>query len=73
MIEGRGPKINVALELSRFFSTFCCINLKQQVEKTQKSAEAGCLNLFKFAQLFIIILLLLLFVQCCKKSKVERT
>ncbi len=29
------------------FSTFCCINLKQEVEKTQKSAEAGCLN-FKF-------------------------
>ncbi len=26
------------------FSTFCCINLKQEVEKTQKSAEAGCLK-----------------------------
>ncbi len=34
------------------FSTFCCINLKQQVEKTQKSAKAGFLKLFKFAQLF---------------------
>ncbi len=33
------------------FSTFCCINLKQEVEKTQKSAEAGCLN-FKVAHLF---------------------
>ncbi len=33
----------------RRFSTFCCINLIQQVEKTQKSAEAGCLN-FKLAQ-----------------------
>ncbi len=30
------------------FSTFCCINLKQLVEKTQKSAKAGCLN-FKLA------------------------
>ncbi len=29
------------------FSTFCCINLKQEVEKTQKSAEAGCLKIFK--------------------------
>ncbi len=26
------------------FSTFCCINWKQQVEKTQKYAEAGCLK-----------------------------
>ncbi len=30
------------------FSTFCCINWKQQVEKTQKSAETGCLKLFFF-------------------------
>ncbi len=27
----------------RRFSTCCCINLKQQVEKTQISADAGCL------------------------------
>ncbi len=26
------------------FSTFCSINLKQHVEKTQKSAKAGCLK-----------------------------
>ncbi len=36
------------------FSTFCCINLKQEVEKTQKSAEAGWQN-FKVAQLFFTV------------------
>ncbi len=30
------------------FSTFCCINLKQEVQKTQKSAEAGCLKLLSW-------------------------
>ncbi len=38
------------------------------MSQTQKSAEAGCLKLFKFAQLFFFS-----FLQCCKKSKVERT
>ncbi len=37
-------------------STFSCINLKQQVEKAQKSAEAGCLKL--------LILLNFFFLQC---------
>ncbi len=32
----------------RRFSTFCCINLKQQVEKTQKSAEAKILSWLTF-------------------------
>ncbi len=34
------------------FSTFCCINLKQEVEKTQKSAEAGCLKLLSLPNFF---------------------
>ncbi len=37
---------------SGYFSTFCCINLKQVVEKTQKSAEAGCLKLLSLPNLF---------------------
>ncbi len=41
------------------FSTFCCINLKQEVEKTQKSAEAGCLKIlslpFKKFNLFFFL------------------
>ncbi len=34
------------------FSTFCCINLKQEVEKTQKSAEAGCLKILSLPNFF---------------------
>ncbi len=34
------------------FSTFCCINLKQEVEKTQKSAEAGCLKILSSPNFF---------------------
>ncbi len=33
------------------FSTFCCINLKQEVEKTQKS-EAGCLKILSLPNFF---------------------
>ncbi len=40
------------------FSTFCCINLKQEVEKTQKSAEAGCLKILSLPNFF--------FLQCSK-------
>ncbi len=39
----------------RRFSTFCCINLKQQVEKTQKSAEAGCLKILSWLQFFFTV------------------
>ncbi len=35
------------------FSTFCCINLKQEVEKTQKSAEAGCLKILSWFNFFL--------------------
>ncbi len=38
----------------RRFSTFCCINLKQQVEKTKKSAEAGWLN-FSFFTVWLYL------------------
>ncbi len=34
------------------FSTFCCINLKQEVEKTQKSAESGCLKILSLPNFF---------------------
>ncbi len=34
------------------FSTFCCINLKQEVEKPQKSAETGCLKLLGLPSFF---------------------
>jgi len=34
------------------FSILCCINLKQEVEKTQKSAEAGCLKLLRWLNFF---------------------
>ncbi len=33
-------------------STFCCINLKQEVEKTQKSAEAGCFKILSLPNFF---------------------
>ncbi len=36
------------------FSTFCCINLKQEVEKTKKSAEAGCLKILSLPNFFIL-------------------
>ncbi len=36
------------------FSTFCCINLKQEVEKTQKSAEAGCLKILSLPNFFFL-------------------
>ncbi len=39
------------------FSTFCCINLKQQVEKTHKSAEAGCLQLLSLLNFFFVCFL----------------
>ncbi len=35
------------------FSTFSCINLKQEVEKTQKSAEAGCLKILSLPNFFL--------------------
>ncbi len=34
------------------FSTYCCVNLKQEVEKTQKSAEAGWLKILSLPNLF---------------------
>ncbi len=37
------------------FSTFCCINLKQEVEKTQKSAEAGCLKIYVCPTFFFTV------------------
>ncbi len=36
------------------FSTFCCINLKQEVEKTQKSAEDGCLKILNLPTFFFL-------------------
>ncbi len=36
------------------FSTFCCINLKQEVEKTQKSAEAGCFKILSLPNFFFL-------------------
>ncbi len=47
------------------------LNLKQQVEKTQKSTEDGCLKLFKFAQLFLFIFFIKFFYSAVKKSKVN--
>ncbi len=37
----------------RRFSTFCCINLKQQVEKTKTSAEAGYLKIVSSTFFFL--------------------
>ncbi len=37
------------------FSTFCCINLKQEVEKTQKSAEAGYLKILSLPNFFLFL------------------
>ncbi len=39
------------------FSTFCCINLKQEVEKTQKSVEAGCLNILSLPNFFYSVVM----------------
>ncbi len=38
----------------RIFRNFSllCINLKQEVEKTQKSAEAGCLKILSLPNFF---------------------
>ncbi len=36
----------------RVVSNFCCINLKQHVEKTPKSAEAGCLKILRLLTIF---------------------
>ncbi len=38
----------------RNFLNFFCINLKQEVEKTQKSAEAGCLKLLSWLNFFYL-------------------
>ncbi len=53
------------------FSTFCCINLKQEVEKTQKSAEAGCLKILSLPNFFFFFYSVVnwwVFVKCEPKS-----
>ncbi len=54
------------------FSTFCCINLKQEVEKTQKSAEAGCLKILSLPNFFFLQCMLYQLSEDFKRFKTER-
>ncbi len=38
------------------FPAFCCISLKQEVEKTQKSAEAGWLKILSLPNFFFTVI-----------------
>ncbi len=44
--------IQSVFHTGELFIQLCCINLKQEVEKTQKSAEAGCLKLLSLPNFF---------------------
>ncbi len=74
------PPLMVSLVISNegytlFFvgdSTFCCINLKQQVEKTQKSAEAGCLKMLTWLNCFFIILFIYYYITVYYYYKIRK-